>query len=184
MSTKTTPKSVQTAEEDVRVFISYRAGELTADEKLVAKAQKALDAASDPIQQMKLHIELVTAQQIDGPGITERFIVSAPIVADHYGFDGLAFEQVHGVPRGILKEAGFTFGNTGTGRTRISRDAIAAAIPSTGTFTVADLAENCGASVATVAKVVKELVQSEVLVSLGTDKSRGRGKPPQIFQTA
>jgi len=185
MSTKTAPKNVQEAEENVRIFIQWRAGELTADEKLVAKAQKALDAATDPVQQMKLHVDLVAAQQVDGPGITENFITSAPVVAGHYGFDGLAFEQVHGIPRSILKEAGFEFGRSVGNRTRVSRDTIAASIPKTGTFTVSELAETSGASVATVAKVVKDLVKSEGVISLGTDKDRnGRGKPPEVFQTA
>jgi hypothetical protein len=92
----------------------------------------------------------------------------------------------YGVPTDVLRDAGILHDSppaksSGRRRTRVSPDAVRAAIPQRA-FTIADLEEASGASTATVRKVIAEMTEAGTLRDLGPDQQHtGRGRAPLLF---
>lgn len=147
-----------------------------------AEVTEGLD---DPIAKLKALAE--AKRRVNVNELEEQFIDVAPRWAAKNDIGREAFATL-GVPSSILKRAfgGAAPRGSGTERTRVSVDALAAGIsakPKGASLKVADVSEEIGGSPATVRKVLDQLTRDGVVVNKGPDPEyAGRGRAPIVFE--
>jgi hypothetical protein len=159
------------------------------DESRIAELQKQVEETSDALERLKVRAALMQAQNVDIGQFEAAFVTHAAAWAAEIGVEASAFME-EGVPRKVLRDAGLLGGGGGKARPRRSRvtaDDIREAYPSSkrARFTLRELVEATGASIATVRKVVTDDVANGTLAEAGTarDHSR-RGRAPALFKRA
>lgn len=154
------------------------------DHSAIAQAKSASQNATDPIERLKALSALQVLEAVDGASFRAGFVANAAEWANENAVTAEAFATL-GVPSDVLTEAGLVKStvvtSVGKRRTRVSPDAVRAAIP-TVAFSIADLEAASGASTATVRKVIAEMTEAGTLRDLGPDqKHTGRGRAPLLF---
>ncbi len=180
------------AETAVRNYLLWlRDPESLRDENAISDLRSKVDAATDPVEELRLRSELRRASEVDGTSYRNEFVAQARSWAEENGVSLEAFREM-GVPNSDLRDAGLAGspnvrgvagGNTGR-RTRVSPEAIRASVPS-GTFSARDLEAASGASTATVRKVINSMIDDGQLIDLGPDPQwGGRGRAPVLYRIA
>lgn len=181
-------KATNTAEQAVRTYLGFLADPDSAvDQTAVDAATEAYEAETDPLTRLTLHAAIQEAREVNGEAITADFVKHALAFAEEKGISAVSFMEVHGVPRKVLKAAGFKKipRSTSPSGPRVSRDAIEAGVPDSGEFTIRQVQEATGASNAAVRKLFGELVEDGTLSVVGPDPSHeGKGKPPVLYTRA
>jgi len=163
------------------------------DEQRVQDIEQRLQETEDQIERVKLQQEL---QEVRSPSLEqfeERFVTHAKEWADRHGITAAAF-RAEGVADATLRKAGFPVGagrgrggrrtrkQTAPRKARVSAEDVRAAIPS-GTFTVNDVVERSGGSLAVARRVVREEVEKGNVTEHGPDQNHsGPGRAPIIFE--
>lgn len=160
------------------------------DDDRVQELQQQLESSDDQLERVRLRQQIEDAQQPSIEQYENEFVTHAKAWAEEHGVGASAFSE-EGVPDAVLRKAGLLRGR-GRGQrrrstarsSRVSAQDVRAAIPR-GTFTIKDLQERTGGSVATVRNVVKEAEQEGVIAAQGTDPShRGPGRAPTLYKRA
>ncbi len=185
--------SSASAEQSVRSYLLWLDDpDALRDEAAIAKAEAAVDKATDPIDRLKALAKLEALQKVDGATYEAGFVENAKDWAETNDVSASNFAAL-GVPASVLSAAGFPVrggrrggrARSGGRRTRTSPEAVRAAVPAKGQFTVADVIAASGASMATVRKVVGEMVAEGLVVDLGPDQGHsGRGRAPLMYRRA
>jgi hypothetical protein len=190
---------MQEATDAVRAYLLYlRDPSTLVDEDEIATAEQALADAKktgDPLAELDAHAGLERARTADPRHVEDAFVANAKAYADHRGISAQAWRSM-GVPDDMLRRAGLLAGSgtrattaetpAAKRRTRVSREQVVDAIRHTsGTFSIADIAEVTGASGATVRKVVSDLIDADEVVEMGEDPEHdGRGRAPILYANA
>ena len=183
-------------EEAVRRYLTWIADPASLrDEDRIRELHAQIDAATDPIEKIRLASDLHRAQTDDGTDVRDAFAAVARRWADANGIVPEAFLQM-GVPADDLGRAGFdvprrtgrrnetgTVAGSRSRARRVSIDEIRdAARAFTEPFTIADLRDRVGGSPATVRKALDALVADGAIENLGSDPDwSGRGRPPARY---
>lgn len=157
------------------------------DEDHIGKLQQRLEESDDQLERLRLRQELEDAQRPSVENFENEFITHAKAWADEQGVGASAF-AAEGVPDDVLRKAGLLRGGRGTRRRgpgrarRVTAEEVRAAIPA-GPFTIKDLQERSGGSIATVRNVVKEAEETGLIEAQGTDPDhRGPGRSPTVYR--
>lgn len=161
------------------------------DEDRIADLKKRLEESDDQLERLRLRQELDDAQRPSVEHYENEFVTHAKAWADDQGISASAF-AAEGVPEGVLRKAGLkrggrarSAGRRGPGKTqRVTAEEVRTAIPR-GKFTIKDLQERSGGSIATVRNVVKEAEQSGLIAAEGPDPDHsGPGRSPTVYRRA
>lgn len=158
------------------------------DDNLVKDLQQRLENASDRLERVRLRQELENAERPSVEQYENEFVTHAKAWADEQGVGPNAFAE-EGVPEGVLRSAGLRRGGRGRPRrrgpgkgTRVTSEQVKAAIPR-GTFTIKQLQERSGGSIATVRNVVREAEETGLIKAQGTDPGhQGPGRAPTLYK--
>lgn len=158
------------------------------DEDRIAELQQQLDQAQDQLERVQLRQQIADAERPSVEHYENEFITHAKAWAEEHGVGASAFAG-EGVSDSVLRKAGLRRGGRGTSRgrgpaksTRVTAEEVRAAIPR-GTFTIKDLQERTGGSIATVRNVVKEAAKDGLIEAQGTDPDhRGPGRAPTLYK--
>jgi hypothetical protein len=158
------------------------------DESAAKKLEEKLAKTTDPVERVTLQQQLLDAQKVDMQGLEAAFTKHAKAWADAHGVTAQAFRD-EGVPPRVLRSAGFTVRGGGRATTkargqrreRIPAEEIRKRIKAKKSeFTVADIAQDTGASTATVRKVVNQLLEAGELHETG-QRAQGRGRAATTY---
>jgi len=178
-----------TAESAVRDYlVALKDPTSLRDDAHIADLQRRLEASDDRLERLLLRQQIDDAQQPSIERYEGEFVTHAKAWADDQGIGASAF-AAEGVPERVLRKAGFRMGRdratrrrSATRRTRVSAEAVRAGFPR-GTFTIKDLQERTGGSLATIRSVVKEAEQNGLIRAQGTDPDhRGPGRAPTLYK--
>jgi hypothetical protein len=204
-------------EEAVRGYLKFLDDPSSAiDPKTYQDLKRKLQAATDPIEKLKLMTAIDTLAETAAELIEARFIRDAMPWAKAHGIQTKSFRAL-GVCAEILQRAGFTANlsdqscleptapmvgavasfashSVGRGAAEVSRrtnrepvrvDAVRREIlGKEKVFTIREIAEGTGATVASVAKQVEVLIAARSLEDVGLITSGGRGRAPRGFRVA
>ncbi len=177
------------AETAVRNYLLWlRDPESLRDEATIADLKSRAEAATDPLEELRLRSELKRASEVDGTTYRNEFVAQARSWAEQSDVTADAFRQM-GVPQADLRDAGLLGSPARSGkepgrRTRVNPDVIRSSVPS-GTFSAKDLEARSGASTATVRKVISAMIDEGALLDLGSDPQwGGRGRAPVLYRKA
>ena len=156
------------------------------DEKAIAAAEARVDDAPTAADRLIALSELERLREGDPSELIAEFVR----VARQWGRENnvtLGAWKALNVPDEVLAQARITgYGQAapsmGTRRTRVSAEAVKAAIPS-GEFTVSELADASGATAATVRNVIGEMLSSKELKEVGERPSE-RGRAAKLYARA
>jgi len=178
-TTKRSPKG----ESKVRNYLAFlQDPESILNHTVIAKAQKALDECTEPIEALRLYRALQQAKTPDGSKLEAAFIAVAKEWADKEGIDGNVFLEVHDVPRTVLKEAGFNV-RSGVYKKRVTSGEVQAHVMRIeGVFGVADVVEVTGASVAGARNVLNDMIEAGQLELAPRGDRKFRGRPSTLYQ--
>lgn len=160
------------------------------DDDRIAELQQALDQTDDPLERVALRQQLEDAQSPSVEHYENEFITHAKAWAEEQGVGASALAE-EGVPDSVLRKAGLRRGGGRAAgrrrgpskRPRVTADEVRAAIPSRGTFTIKDLQERTGGSIATVRNVVKDAEANGQIEAQGTDPDhQGPGRAPTLYK--
>ncbi len=162
------------------------------DDDRLESLRRELEQTSDELERLRLHQQILDAEQPRVERYEDAFLQHAKAWADEHGVSAKAF-TAEGVSSQVLRRAGFRIGRGGgrrqtsastRRRTRTSSEDIRKAIPS-GTFTIKRLQEKTGASAAVVRRVVQEEVERGNVTDEGPDPDHsGPGRSPTIYKRA
>lgn len=158
------------------------------DDNRIAELQQRLETTDDQLERVQLRQQLQDAQRPSIETFEEEFLTQAKAWADEHGVGASAFAE-EGVPESVLRKAGLLRGRgrgtrrrTATRSPRVSAQDVRAAIPR-GAFTIKQLQERTGGSIATVRNVVKEAEEEGLIKAQGTDPDhRGPGRAPTLYK--
>lgn len=180
-----------TAEDAVRNYlVALNDPGALRDDDRIAELRQELEQTDDPLERVRLRQQLEEAQSPSVDRYEKEFITHARAWAEEHGVGSSALAD-EGVPDVVLRKAGLRRGpgrtsrrrDGGVKRPRVSADEVRAAIPARGTFTIRDLQERTGGSIATVRNVIKEAEQNGVIESQGTDPDhQGPGRAPTLYK--
>lgn len=178
-----------TADDAVRNYLlALREPEALKDDTALQSLNEQLAAEEDPIGRLRLRQQVLEAQQVDPKRYESDFITHARTWADSKGVSHAAF-QAEGVPDSVLRKAGFSprrgaagrRRGGGGGRTRVSAEEVRTAIPKD-SFTIKDVQDASGASMAVVRRVVQEELEAGNVTAKGSDpEHRGPGRAPTLY---
>lgn len=182
------------AEEAIRTYFTFLedpsslrdAGEV---ERLRAQA----DDATDPLEKLRLLSAAQRADEVDGSSYEAGFIAHAKEWAEREQVTVDAFKAL-GVPTDVLAAAGLirrrgraAKPTTPGRRTRgqgVPVESVIEAVPAE-PFRIRDLMEATGASLQTVRKAVRMLLDRGEVLDLGPDQGwDGRGRTPTLYRRA
>lgn len=182
-----------TAEEAVRSYlVALKDPAGLRDENRVKELQQRLEKSKDQLERVRLRQEIEEAERPSIERYENEFVTHAKAWAEEQGVGANAFAE-EGVSDAVLRRAGLRRGGRGrSGRrrgpgrsTRVSSDTVRGAIPSRGTFTIKDLQERTGGSIATVRNVVKDAEENGLIQAQGTDPDhKGPGRAPTLYRRA
>lgn len=202
MATKTVPsgKTAQSSEahEQVRRYLQWlHDPESLVDPALVEKLDKQAQAASDPLEQLRLQAELHRARSVDADQIRSGFHRFASQLAADEHIPVEAFVAL-GVPLEDLQQAGLAKASTRrrarSGRaatpgrvssSRSGRKGVLQAVAGLGDefFTIGQLQELTGASQVTIRKTIEELIEGGKVGEFDPDEAyAGRGRAPKRYR--
>lgn len=183
------------AEAAVRAYLRYlNEPDSLIDRGALAKLEKAVNAAKDPIERLHAVAALRRASSADPSEVEDAFVEAAPAYAAEADLDRADFAAL-GVPDAILQRAfgggrrGGRRSTRGAGRARRSTggarggvDAVKRAVLAmAGEFKLAELTV---ASPITVRKAVDELIEAGQVERLGPDPHHAsRGRAPIVYRT-
>lgn len=160
------------------------------DDAEIAKRNKVVADATDPIDKLKALAALEEASRVDEAPLREGFVAHAKAWAEAQGVPLSAFQQLR-VPDDVLREAGFSLpasgrrGRRGTdgGRQRAKAVPVeeikAHVLAQKATFILTDVMNSVGGSQATVRKAIDELIDTGDVERLGpVPDYSGRGRAP------
>lgn len=162
------------------------------DENRIKELRQRLEKSDDQLERVRLRQEIEEAERPSIERYEDDFVTHAKAWAEGQGVGANAFAE-EGVPDAVLRRAGLRRGGRGrtTRRrggarsTRVNSEAVRDAIPSRGTFTIKDLQERTGASIATVRNVVKDAEANGYIQAQGTDPDhKGPGRAPTLYRRA
>lgn len=161
------------------------------DRDKVDVLSRKITTADDAIERLILRAELETIQQVDRAAIEDRFAAHAKDWAAERGITAQAL-VAEGADERLLRRAGFTLPGASprrtsgkNGRSRVSADTIAAAIPAMGAFTIPQMVARTGGSPGTVRKVIAEQVEAGRIKQVGTNSEHsGPGRAPALYERA
>jgi hypothetical protein len=190
------------AEQVVRTYLAaLRDPDSLRDDDAIATVEQQLADTDDPIERLRLHEQLagLTSPSLDS--VEEDFIAHAKAWADESGITDKAF-TAEGVDAEVLRKAGFDVagGRRRGGRpsgsakkqqrrrqssgTRVTTEQVIAAMPKKA-FTVKQLQEASGASLAVVRKAIAQQVDAGKLTDAGKDMGySGPGRAPTLYKRA
>ena len=180
---------MSTLEQAVRAYLQFLEDpESVRDHTAIAEATERSQSAQDPLERLKALSTLQALETIDGSSYRAGFVAAAAGWAKENAVTAEAFATL-GVTDDVLADAGLittkprsAASKTTKRRTRVSPDAVKAAMPSDA-FTIAELEAASGASTATVRKVIAEMTQNGSLKDLGPKLDHsGRGRAPLLFR--
>ncbi len=192
------------AQEAVRRYLDFIANPATAvDDVAVAAAEASIVEAAeagDRLAELEARASLTKAKAADGSELEAAFVAEARTYAQDRDIPVAAFEDM-GVPSDVLRRAGLL--RSGTRRTaagstrstwakRVSVEAIQEhmrAMPSSSTFTIADLQDALGGSPATTRKAIDLMPSGEVAevtdaAVIAKHATGSRGRAPKVWQRA
>lgn len=179
-----------TAESAVRNYlVALNDPSALRDDDKIATIEQQLEQSDDRLERVRLRQELEDAQQPSVEHYETEFITHAKAWAEEHGVGAKAFSE-EGVPDAVLRKAGLRKGGRGrsdqrrggTKSRRVSAEDVRTAIPR-GTFTIKDLQERTGGSIATVRNVVKEAEQTGLIHAEGSDPDHtGPGRAPTLYK--
>ncbi|MEX2619260.1 MAG: hypothetical protein WD250_03475 [Egibacteraceae bacterium] len=160
------------------------------DDNLVGELRQRLESTDDQLERVQLRQQVRDAENPSIERFEDEFVTHAKEWAEAHGVGASAFAE-EGVPDAVLRRAGLLRGR-GRGRSgrksggarspRVSAADVRAAIPR-GTFTIKQLQERTGGSVATVRNVVKEAEQQGLIEPQGSDPDHvGPGRAPTLYK--
>ena len=182
------------AEGAVRRYLTFlQDPESLRDDDAIARAQAAVDAATDPIDRLKAYAALDRAKAVDGSVLRLAFLAHAKEWADEENIPASAFREL-GVPAADLVAAGLSASARTAGADRdrpirgraprLSLDEVEAKLPSV-EFRLTDLAAAIGREPATARNYLNQLVANGVIAVVGDDpRHNGKGKPPKLYVRA
>jgi hypothetical protein len=146
--------------------------------------RERLATEDDPVDRLGIRAELELAEDVSPARYEEDFVRAARAWAVAKGVSGQAFLD-EGVDARVLRRAGFAVGSkkgetgparqSGPRRRRVSRESVAAAMPTRDAFTTRALAKRLGASWPTVRQVVRDMLEAGELEEVGLEATtRGR----------
>lgn len=178
----------------VRQYLTYLSDpHKLVDHAAITQIKAQAETAADPIDRLKAIAKLQKAEEPDGSEYLDRFVRYAQDWAEANEVNADAFRQL-GVSNGVLRAAGLLSGGkrttgskhkTTTRSKSVSSEEIKTHVLTlAGPFTLAELMATIGGSPMTVRKAIDELVKTEKVTRLGTDKAwTGRGRAPILYQT-
>lgn len=185
------------AEAIVRKYLAYLDDpSVLRDDEAIADVRRRAEETSDVVERLKLLSEAERLQDPSADDLHEAFVKEVKGWAKAEGVTAGALMKV-GVPPGVLRDAGFTIGGQGRASKRsgrrsggggrrgpgVSVEAVRAAVPASGTFTVKDLREASGASPGTVRKAMAEMLEDGTIVDRGEDPTwEGPGRVPTLYE--
>jgi hypothetical protein len=180
----------------IRRYLEWNAAgrEPVRDDARIGELERQAEQTSDVLEKLKVLSELERVQSGDGTNeVLQGFVDHGKAWAERNDVSVEAFRRL-GVPDSDLRDAGLLprrgrrpGGRRGPSaergaRTRVSRDAIIAALPS-GRFTKADLMGASGASPGGVSAALDELVESGRVRLIGPDPDHAtRGRAPLVYE--
>lgn len=180
------------AEDAVRTYLTYLQDPSSfRDLDEVNRLTGAAEAASDPLEKLKLLSAAQRADEVDGSAYEAGFVAHAKEWAERERVTAEAFKAL-GVPTDVLAAAGLVRRRaakptTPGRRTRsqgVSVAHVIEAIPSE-PFRIRDVMEATGASLQTVRKAVRTLLEQGAVLDLGPDQDwDGRGRTPTLYRRA
>jgi hypothetical protein len=184
-------------EASVSKYLEFLADPSSArDERAIAAARSAVDAATSPIEKLKALSALERAEAVDGTHLVTGFIRHAKSWADANGITPSAFRQL-GVPDDVLRGAGLLGGVGRRGPIPATRGGMerkrAAAVPQAaivahieslhGPFRLGEVLAATGATPATATAAVGQMITAGTLRRLGPDpEHNGRGRAPFLYE--
>lgn len=180
----------QSLEEAVRSYLlAIKNPAALRDEGQLTELESALATEDDPLERVRLRAKLSRARAITPEDFEPGFVDAAAAWADANGVSTDAF-VAEGVAEDVLVRAGLLAAPASrararrpAGRTRVPagqvRDEIRGQADA---FTTGDIVALTGASVATVRKIIGELLEERILVEEGPDPAHeGRGRAPTLY---
>ncbi len=178
------------AEKAIRDYLLFLTDpESMRDDAEIHRLEAAAREVSDPIEKLRLLSAAQRAGEVDGSHFEQAFIASAKSWASTEGVTPEAFKAL-GVPGHVLSAAGLVKGRKSTPRTTPKRqraasvgyDVVMGLVPD-GPFRIRDLMESSGASLQTVRKAVRSMLESGELRDLGLDPNwETRGRTPTLYE--
>ncbi len=182
------------AEDAVRTYLTYLQDPSSLrDAEEVERLRAAAEAATDPIEKVKLLSAAQRADEVDGSTFEAGFVAHAKEWAEAEQVTADAFKAL-GVQADVLSAAGLIKRRTRSAkpttpsrRTRsqgVSVERVMEAIPHE-PFRIREVMEATGASLQTVRKAVRTLLEQGAVLDLGPDQSwDGRGRTPTLYRRA
>jgi hypothetical protein len=190
------------AEQVVRAYLAaLRNPDSLRDDEAITTVEQHLADSDDPIERLRLHEQLASLTSPSLESVEDDFITHAKAWADEAGITDKAF-TAEGVDTDVLRKAGFNVaGGRARGRrhsnratkrqqrrqlsgTRVTTEQVVAAMPKEA-FTVKQLQEASGASLAVVRKAIAQQVAAGTLTDAGKDTGySGPGRAPTLFKRA
>jgi hypothetical protein len=199
---KELPDMAAAAEQVVRTYLAaLRNPDSLRDDDSITKVEQQLADADDPIERLHLHEQLAGLHTPSLGSIEEDFIAHAKAWADEAGITDKAF-TAEGVDADVLRKAGFSVAgggrrggrrSGGSAKTpqrrqssgkRVTTEQVVAAMPKKA-FTVKQLQEASGASMAVVRKAIAQQIDAGTLSDAGKDTGySGPGRSPTLYKRA
>lgn len=193
--------ATNTAESAVRNYLlALKEPDSLLDSERINQIEAQLAQEDDVLNRVQLQEELRKAQRADAGDYEDEFVTHAKEWASTQGVSADAF-IAEGVDRAVLRRAGMLSArgggrgggsrrapSAGGARTRVSREDVEQAV--TGrrknqTFTIKDVQEQSGGSVATVRKVISDLIDNGTITEEGPDPDHsGPGRAPTLYKKA
>ena len=163
------------------------------DAARIANLQSQIGSSTDPLDRLRLRVELDNAENVTAEQYEAEFIEHAKAWADGQGIGVSAF-ATEGVPKDVLRRAGFRVARgrgpvaakragSGTRKARVSSEDIRAGIPKRGTFTAKDVADASGASLGAVRSVLAAEIEAGRVTNKGPSKDHGGpGRAPILYK--
>jgi hypothetical protein len=180
----------------VRTYLTYLQDPTSlVDNDELARLEKEVAAAQDPIERLIAMAALHRAKSADPSAIINGFTKNARAWAEAEGVPESAFREM-GVPDDVLRAAGFgkgrpgRAGRAGRGKSGASRrpkmgaaQLKEAILALDGPFTIRDVSERIGGSPVTVKSVLAALESAGKIRAAG-EKSGGRGRAAKTWTAA
>lgn len=151
------------------------------DSDEVDRLTEQLSETDTPVDRLRLQSQLEAAQNPDPSHLEGDFVAVAKEWADDNGISAESFASF-GVPKRVLKDAGFTVSGGKSDGQRVSRETVAKAMVNAGRFTLPQIASDTGASRQTVRNVLNDLVEHGEAWDTGdVAESGGAGRKATVY---
>lgn len=178
----TTKRTVK-GEAKVRNYLAFLADPSAAvNQTAVTKAYKRFEKETDPIAKLEAYDVWNAARTPDGSHLEADF---TEVIFEWAQRKGISADSLiaQGVPRTVLRDAGFEDVRVGVYKDRVKGEAVRDWILNhEGTFTVTEAQKATHASNAGVRNVITAMVEANEVEAAGTQAHDGAGKPALCYQ--